>query len=170
MLEQYNFAELENMSEDKQQKFVSSAMYEQRQREFYKNIRSNISNYIEQNPNSKYINYLVVAPDFFHLLCKLLSDNRVTLHNKLYVAAAIFYFTSPLDIIIDMIPGIGFMDDVIIAMNVIKSLLDSVDKNIIKEHWVGDDNVIDMLENLLDKVDTVVSKGLLEKIKSVFTK
>ena len=154
----------------KQQEFISKATDEKTQKDFYKKIRSKVQKYIEKHPNSKYINYLVAAPDFFHLLCKLLADSRVPLKNKLYIAATILYFTSPLDLITDIIPGLGFTDDVIIAVNVIKSLLDSVDEEVITEHWVGEGDVISQLRQLLDLADSVIGQGMLAKIKALFTK
>lgn len=170
MSEQKKFAELENMNEKKQQEFVATAMDEQKQKDFYEKMRSKLQKHIEKHPDSKYINYLVAAPDFFHLLCKLLADNRVPLKNKLYIAAAVLYFTSPLDLITDAFPGIGFADDVIIAVNVIKSLLDSVDEEVINEHWVGEGDVISQLRQLLDLADSVIGQGWLKKIKELFTK
>lgn len=170
MSEQKSFSELEHLNEEKQHEFVSKAMDEKTQKDFYEKLRSKVQKYIEEHPNSKYINYLVAAPDFFHLMCKLLADSRVPLKNKLYIAAAILYFTSPIDIITDFVPGLGFADDVIIAVTVIKSLLDSVDETVITEHWVGEGNVIDKLRQLLDLADSVVGKGIIGKIKGLFNK
>lgn len=170
MSEQKNFSGLEDLNEEKQHEFVSKAMDEKTQKDFYEKLRSKVQKYIEEHPNSKYINYLVAAPDFFHLMCKLLADSRVPLKNKLYIAAAILYFTSPIDIITDFVPGLGLADDVIIAVTVIKSLLDSVDETVITEHWVGEGNVIDQLRQLLDLADSVVGKGIIGKIKGLFSK
>lgn len=170
MSEQKKFNEFENMDEEKQKEFLSKAMDKKAQKDFYERLRSKVKKHIEEHPNSKYINYLVAAPDFFHLLCKLLGDSRVPIKNKLYIAGAILYFTSPVDIITDMIPGIGLADDVIIAVNVINSLLDSVDKEVINEHWVGEDDIFDQLKQLLDIADSVVGKNVFGKIKALFAK
>ena len=165
-----NFNNVENLDAEKQQEILSKAMDEKMQQDFYEKIRLKIKKYIEKHPNSKYINYLAAAPDFFHLMCKLLIDERVPLKNKLYIAAAILYFVSPLDILTDLIPGIGLADDVLIAINVINSLLHSVDEEVIKEHWVGEGNIIELLKQLLDMADSVVGKGIFDKIKGLFSK
>lgn len=169
MSEFKNHEEFENMNQEKQNELISTAMNVEKQKDFYEKLRAKIKKYIEKHPDSKYINYLVVAPDFFHLLCKLLADSRVPLKNKLYIAGAILYFTSPLDLVTDILPG-GIVDDVIIAVNVIKSLLDSVDKEVITEHWVGEGDVIDQLRQLLDLADSVVGKDVITKIKDFFIK
>lgn len=170
MSEEKNFSEFENMNEDEQKELISKAMDEKTQKDFYEKLRIKVHKYIEEHPNSKYINYLVAAPDFFHLLCKLLADNRVPLKNKLYIAAAILYFVSPIDFISDLIPGIGLADDVYIAVNVIHSLLNSVDEAVIKELWVGEGNVIEQLKQLLDLADSTIGKGALKKIKALLKK
>lgn len=139
---------------------------EKKQEDFYQKLRKKIQKYVEEHPNSKYINYIAAAPDFFHLLCKLLADKRVPAKNKVYIGGAILYFLSPIDIITDAIPGIGIADDVVIAVNVIKSLLESVDEDVIKEHWAGDGDIIALLEQLLDMADIIFGKGVLKKIKS----
>lgn len=170
MSEENKFIDLENLDEEKKQEFINKAMDEKTQKDFYEKLRVKVQEYIEEHPRSKYINYLVAAPDFFHLLCKLLADNRVPLKNKLYIAAAILYFVSPLDLISDLIPGIGITDDVFIAVTVIKSLLDSVDEEVINEHWVGEGSVIDQLRQLIELADSVVGKGVISKIKDFFKK
>lgn len=170
MSEEYKFSDFDNIDEEQQYKILSSAMDEEKQNDFYKKLRSKIQGFIEKHPNSKYINYLVAAPDLFHLLCRLLADGRVPLKNKLYIAATILYFISPIDIIPDAIPGLGVVDDVIIAVNVINLLLKSVDKEVILEHWAGEADVFEQIQLLLDMADTVIGKKILSKIKKFFAR
>lgn len=156
------FNSIGDMDEERQNKIINEAMDEQKQANFYRKMRSKIQKYVDSHPNSKYINYLVAAPDFFDMMCELLADSRVPIKNKAYIAAAVLYFVSPIDIITDFLP-VGFADDVCIAIFVIKSLLNSVDESIVKEHWAGDGDVIEKLEQLLNLADTVFEKGILKK-------
>ena len=164
------FEQFETMSEEEQNEFIKKAMDEEIQKSFYKKMRKKIDNYIKKHPKSKYINYLVAAPDFFYLLCKLLTDNRVPMINKAQIAAAILYFVSPLDILNDLIPGIGLVDDILIAVKVLKSLLDSVEEEVLKENWPGDGDVILQIKQLLELGDSVVGKNIWGKIKDFFKK
>lgn len=164
------FETLENTDEEQQYKIIEEAMDKEKQAGFYKKMRKKIQDYVDTHPNSKFVNYLVAAPDFFHLLCALLSDSRVPVKNKAYIAGAILYFISPLDVITDAIPGIGFVDDVWIGVTVVKSLLNSVDHNVIIEHWAGDGDVIEKMEQLLELADKIVGSGKLGKAKNVFKK
>lgn len=159
---------LENLNEEEQEKILHAASDEKKQADFYQKLREKVQNYIKKHPNSKYINYLVATPDFFHLCCRLMTDGRVPIKNKVYIAAAITYFISPIDIITDAIPGIGFADDLLIVVRVISSLLNSVDEAVIKEHWAGDGDVIEKMQQLLDTLDGIVGKGVLKKITRFF--
>lgn len=161
----------ENGNDEQQAKMIQDAMDEQKQATFYIKLRKKVQEYIDEHPNSKYINYLVAAPDLFHLLCKLLSDSRVPVRNKAMIAGAILYFISPIDIICDLlIPGLGFTDDVTLAVMVIKSLLDSVDEEVIMEHWAGDGDVIELLRKILSMADSILGKKVFSKVKNLFFK
>lgn len=53
---------------------------------------------------------------------------QIELGNVLKVVAAFIYFISPLDIIPDIIPMIGFTDDVALLLFIVKSIGDELDK------------------------------------------
>ena len=168
-MENINYTKIDEMTEEEQQKLLGKAMDEETQKNFYTKMRKKIDDYIKKHPNSKYINYLVAAPDFFYLLCKLLGDSRTPLKNKVYIAAAITYFVSPIDILSDLIPGVGLVDDVIIVVNILNSLINSVDESVLRENWPGSGDVMDQIKQLLDMADTVVGKNIWGKIKKFFT-
>lgn len=154
----------ESMSDEKKQQLITKAMDEKKQKDFYQKLRTRINNYIKEHPHSKYINYLIAAPDLFHLMCKLLADNRVPFGNKVLVAAAIVYFISPLDLISDLVPGVGLMDDIAIVVYVLNKLLKSVDKKVVDELWAGDGDLIEFLEQFLTFSDSAVGNKILQKI------
>ena len=143
---------------------IKKASDEKKQRDFYEKLREKVHKYVEEHPGSKYTEYLLLVPDFFHLLCKLLADSRVPFKNKALIAAAITYFISPLDIITDLIPGIGLIDDVYLTTYVLKSLLDSVGEEVIIELWAGDGDVLSLIKQVFDFADEFAGKGILKKI------
>ena len=149
---------------DKKEKLIESASNEKTQRDFYEKLRKKVHDYVDEHPGSKYTEYLLLVPDFFHLLCKLLGDSRVPFKNKALIAAAITYFVSPLDIITDMIPGIGLIDDVYLTTYVLNSLLKSVDEAIIIELWAGDGDVLSLIKQVFDFADEFAGKGIITKI------
>ena len=158
--------DLETMSEDEKNKLIAEAMDEEKQQNFYRKLRKKLNLFITEHPNHKYINYLIAAPDFFYLLCAMLNDKRIPVKNKAYLAAGVLYFISPIDIVADVVPGIGIVDDVVIAVTIVKSLLDSVGEDVVIELWPGDGDVIEQIRNLLEMADMLFGKGLLGKLKA----
>jgi len=55
------------------------------------------------------------VPDGVVLFRRLLADPRVPRRRKLVLALLVAYLASPIDLIPDFIPGLGQLDDVILA-------------------------------------------------------
>ena len=81
-------------------------------------------------------------PNFVVLLKRLISDPRVPRKSKLILAGTVLYLVSPIDVVPDFVPGLGQLDDVVIALLALHSILNRVDDQIVIEHWPGNENVI----------------------------
>ena len=55
-------------------------------------------------------------PSFARLYWRLFRDRRVSILPKALLVLTLLYVLSPLDVIPDFIPGIGEMDDVVVAL------------------------------------------------------
>jgi len=55
-------------------------------------------------------------PNFARLYWRLFRDRRVSILPKALLVLTLLYVLSPLDVIPDFIPGIGEMDDVVVAL------------------------------------------------------
>jgi uncharacterized membrane protein YkvA (DUF1232 family) len=84
-------------------------------------------------------------PNFVILLKRLVSDPRVPRKSKLILGATIVYLVSPIDVIPDFVPGLGQLDDVVIALLALHSILNRVDDEVVIEHWPGREDVIRMV-------------------------
>lgn len=84
-------------------------------------------------------------PRFVILLKRLMMDDRVPRRSKLVMGGTLLYLVSPLDVIPDFVPGLGQLDDVVVAILALHSLLNRVDEEVIIEHWQGDADVIRMV-------------------------
>ncbi len=68
--------------------------------DFYQKLRSRVKEWaVREGKDNKALKYVLLAPDFFHLLCKLMFDPRVPGSEKAKVGGAIAYFVSPIDLV-----------------------------------------------------------------------
>src|SRR5262245_25242852 len=80
---------------------------------------------------------LMLIPNFLVLLYRLFKDSRVPLAEKALVVGAIVYVVSPLDLIPDVIPFIGEVDDLYLVALTILRLLSRTNDDVLREHWEG---------------------------------
>lgn len=148
---------IDEFSEREKENIITTASDTNKQKGFYEKFRAKIDDYIEKHPNAKYLNLIMMFPDFFHLMCKLYGDDRVPTKNKLFLGCAIAYCISPIDILPDIIPG-GFTDDAVIIIKTLSDLIKQVDNNIICEHWLGEENIIKTIEDLAEITSDFLNK------------
>lgn len=89
-------------------------------------------------------------PDVAVLFKDIARDPRVPRSAKLKVGAALAYLVSPLDLIADVIPGVGMLDDVAIVAYAARELLDGAGEDIVREHWRGSQHGLDVVLRLVD--------------------
>lgn len=89
--------------------------------------------------------WVLAAPDFFVLLVRLARDERVPGPTKALVGVAIAYFISPLDLIPDLAPLIGHVDDLGLALYVVEQVSRKVPSEVVQELWPGDGRVMDLV-------------------------
>ncbi|MCL2065013.1 MAG: DUF1232 domain-containing protein [Candidatus Cloacimonetes bacterium] len=113
---------------------------------------------------------LFLLPDFVILFSRILADNRVSRKQKLVLSCILGYIIMPLDLIPDFIPGLGHLDDLIIAIYGVHYLLTVVDRQIIVDNWPGKNNILDSINVLIYKIDTTIYSPILKKIKYILLK
>jgi uncharacterized membrane protein YkvA (DUF1232 family) len=106
---------------------------------------------------------LLIAPDLFVLLSRLVVDGRVPLQAKAKIAAGIAYFISPLDMVPDFLGPAGYLDDVVVAAWILHTLvseLNQLDPAILEEHWEGGESVLQRIAEIVDRAEEVLGQGL----------
>ncbi len=121
-------------------------------KDFYHKLREKIDNWAKDGRLQKktgkwtdpFVQYLLVLPDLAHLMIKLLVDRQVAGQIKTYILVAMAYLLSPIDIIPDFIPVIGFVDDLIVLVTIMNKIINTLDVQLlekIKYYWAGKDDV-----------------------------
>lgn len=135
---------------------------------FYDRMRERIRKYLDEKGTlaGKTGDYLLLAPDVFVLLWRLVNDPRVDKKNKVSLGSGIAYFLFPLDITPEAFFGpIGYIDDLIFAVLLLKRMLTDTDAAILREHWAGSDDVLEMIEKTLGAAEQLVGSELLGRFK-----
>jgi len=141
--------------------------------DFYKNLRIKLREWLksDEGKTSKFAEYLMFAPDLFHLLCKLTIDKDVPAIEKAKLVGAITYFVSPVDLIPEVLSGpLGYVDDIALAAYVLNSLVNNIDEEIVKRHWVGDADVLNLIQQILNVADAMLGSGIWEKLRKTLDK
>jgi uncharacterized membrane protein YkvA (DUF1232 family) len=138
---------------------------------FYDRLRATIHRYVEKKGVAveKTAEFLLLVPDVFILLWRLLTDPRVNGKDKILLGSGVVYFLSPIDLIPEAFLGpIGYADDLVLAVYILhKMLVNDVSPDILREHWSGSDDVLTMIQKVLNAADQLVGTGVLKRIKSM---
>lgn len=110
-------------------------------------------------------NLLLFIPNMLLLCMRLLTDARVPTTERALVAGAIVYAIVPFDLIPDMIPFVGQIDDAyLIALSLLR-LMERTDPKVVREHWSGGGDVVE----LVGAAAMLAAKFLPKAIRRVLT-
>lgn len=110
-------------------------------------------------------NLLMFLPNMLRLCGSLMMDARVPRTEKLLFAGAIIYAVSPLDLIPDMIPFVGQVDDIYLIALTLLRLINHTDERVVREHWRGGGDII----QLAGVVAELAPKLLPQRVNRVIT-
>jgi uncharacterized membrane protein YkvA (DUF1232 family) len=88
---------------------------------------------------------LRALPDVVRLVARLATDPVLPRSAKVALAAAVVYLMSPIDLIPDFVPFVGYLDDALIAAVVLDGILNFVDRGVVLRYWPGSPASLDKL-------------------------
>jgi uncharacterized membrane protein YkvA (DUF1232 family) len=83
--------------------------------------------------------------DTGRLLWRLSRDHRVPWYAKAVAGGALVYVLSPLDVIPDVIPGVGRLDDLYLLVRALRYLAGHAGYDLLHELWPGSDDGFGLL-------------------------
>lgn len=110
--------------------------------------------------------YLFLVPRLAKLIWRLARDPRVPGRTKAMLFLLGGYLVSPVDLIPDMVPGIGQADDLLISIVVLDNVLNRVPDHVVKEHWDGDEDLLEVVREILDVATGFVPPWLKRRLGS----
>jgi len=115
--------------------------------------------------NRRLKNVVLFIPNMLLLCVRLLTDPRVPKVDRALVGGAIVYAIIPFDLIPDMIPFVGQVDDVYLISLTLLRLMERTDPDIVREHWSGGGDVVE----LVGAAALLAGKFLPQRIRRVLT-
>jgi len=141
---------------------------ERRRADFYQALRARIADWLaSKGKGFKHAQLLLLAPDLFHLLTRLMLDRRIPVVEKAGLGAALAYFVSSIDLFSEAFLGsAGYVDDVALAAFALSRLINAGHGAVAKELWAGDGDLLDAIQQILDVADQALGSGLWERLKN----
>lgn len=80
---------------------------------------------------------LRLLPDLLGLLRRLLADKGLPVGVRVRLGLLLAYLLSPIDLVPDFVPVLGYADDVIIVAVVLRSVIRRAGAEALRRHWLG---------------------------------
>jgi uncharacterized membrane protein YkvA (DUF1232 family) len=110
------------------------------------------------------ISLLRALPDLVRLITRLLSDPRLPRPAKIALAAAAVYLASPVDLLPDFIPFLGYLDDLLLAALLVDGILRYVDRDLVLKYWPGSAASLETLARAARVLSAWVPRRLKRRI------
>lgn len=149
---------------------ITRSYTDERATRFYDRVRTRIQKFVDQRGSliGKTADFLLLVPDVFILLWRLLRDGRVSGKNKVLVGSAVAYYILPFDLIPEAIVGpIGYLDDLIFGVYVLNRMMIDTDPKVLRDHWSGTEDVLQTIQRVTTAADQLVSKEVIDRIKKL---
>lgn len=147
---------------------------EKEHQRFYDKLRRKVEDFLQKQARGRLdsvAKYILLAPDLFVLLARVMQEKRVPVKAKAIAGLAVAYFISPVDFLPEIVAGpIGFIDDIVLAAYAISKIMQDVDKNILLQHWSGEADLLATVQELLKKAEDLVDNKVLGKLKGLLNK
>lgn len=99
---------------------------------------------------------VLMLPNLIKLLGRLLKDPRVPRRSKIVVGAVLAYVVSPVDLLPDIIPIAGVLDDFFLVVFALNHLIERAGEEVVLEHWDGPQDILSMVRSLLRTITDLV--------------
>jgi uncharacterized membrane protein YkvA (DUF1232 family) len=88
---------------------------------------------------------LRAVPDVARMIARLVSDPVLPRAAKVALAAAALYLVSPLDLLPDFVPFLGYLDDALLLSVIVDGVVNHVDRALVLKYWPGTVSSLDKL-------------------------
>lgn len=80
---------------------------------------------------------LRLVPDVIRLVKRLATDRAVPVGTRIWLGALLVYLLTPIDLIPDVVPVLGLVDDAIVVVIVLRAAIRHTGYGPVRRHWPG---------------------------------
>ena len=91
---------------------------------------------------------LRILPDAMRLLRRIAADRTVPRGVRIRIFAVFIYLASPIDLIPDFLPVVGYADDAVMVAAVLRSVIRRAGADVLRRHWPGTDEGLATLSRI----------------------
>jgi uncharacterized membrane protein YkvA (DUF1232 family) len=92
---------------------------------------------------------LRLLPDMLRMLRALVTDPETPRLERWLLIGLLAWLASPIDLIPEFLPGIGPLDDIVVAALVLRHVAKRLGRDALRAHWPGDDDGFSLVQRLL---------------------
>ena len=107
---------------------------------------------------------LFALPRLARMLVSLSHDRDVPTPAKIALGALAVYLVSPVDLIPDFIPLVGYLDDLILAAIVVDGVVNYIERPVLLRYWPGSPTSLDRVAAVSGRVARWVPARVKERI------
>lgn len=105
-----------------------------------------------------------MLPRLARMIGGLLLDRRTPRTVKVVLAAAAVYLASPIDLIPDFLPWVGWLDDLVLAAVVVDGILGYVDRGLVLRYWPAGAQSLDVCARAAARISRWVPRRVKRRI------
>ncbi|MFE5338156.1 YkvA family protein [Isoptericola sp. NPDC056573] len=90
-----------------------------------------------------------LLPDVLRLVRRLAADRALSRRVRALLVVLLGYLAMPFDVVPDVIPVLGWADDVVVVVLVLRAVVRSAGPDVVRRHWPGTDDGLAVLRLLV---------------------
>ena len=144
----------------------------QRTERFYTRLRRRVTNWLSRHAGVKgrIRDALLLLPDLFALVVRLIRDPRIDRGPKLQLIAVTTYVISPIDFVPDFLLPFGLIDDTVALVFIlarIVTMMDQAGEAVLREHWEGEGDVLERIQWITTNASRWLGAGTLGRLRQL---
>jgi uncharacterized membrane protein YkvA (DUF1232 family) len=141
---------------------------------FYDRLRSRVLDTVERRAGKlpeDVIIALLLVPDIFILLVRLMLDKEVPRRARILIGGALAYFISPIDLLPELILGpIGYLDDLVVGVAVVSQVFTGDLEPYARKHWTGRQDLHVVLHDISAAARTLLGPAVHDRLKRLLAR